>query len=318
MKKTIYLKSTTPAIIEYNQEQILLENSHEYHSLDIEEDIILKYFPLTNSLDSIFVPKLVKLKYDCRPNKDIKITEYDQDCYEIEIVPTKISKLTQLEQKNININSNNYIVKLYSGEPSHITIVGDDCTFCHEINFALSSLQVDSKNGYLLIQATSQDKTYLLILDNNFVIQEEKLFNMLELKDQVLKGYLDLKDMAKHGSIISYDFSTKPYSTKQSAVYINNKPTTTNNTLLIPYAFLEAVKIKNYKLAHHYLSTTLSNKLKNQHLDNFFGDFVEIKQNIYTKTNFPVALIYGNNNDYYAKLFAFEIENNKIKNIIQA
>ncbi len=318
MQKTIYLKSATPALVEYDKQQILLEHPYTYHKLVIDKDIYIKYYPIQTSTHYLSIPKIVKLSCNCLPNKDCIITEFDTDCYEAIIVESKISKLTTLEQKSININSNNYIVKLYSGCPSHITIIGDECTFCHEVDFELSNLCLDSQNGYLIIQATSQDKSYLLILDNSFSVQEEKLFDMLELKDQLLKGYLEQTDMAKHGVIIQYDFATTPYTTNHQTVYVNNQPDLVSSPLLIPYAFLEAVQIKNYKLAHHYLSRELSHKLKNQHLDNFFGEFVEIKQNIYTKTNYPIALTYGKDNYYQTKLFCFKIENNKIKNIIQA
>ena len=318
MSKTIYLKSQQPALIEINNSQYILENSEQYHIVNLQQDTLVKYYPISHNTCATSLPKVIKLTMTRLNNKDLVVTQFSNNVYEVVIKPTLVCHAISNEETQLVINNTEYTIKLYSSYHSHITIVSQTDTFVHEVDFELTNLTAITKNNYIIIQANCKDKVYLLIVDTDYIIQEEKLYNSLELNDMLLKGFLEQEDMAKHGIIVSYNLSTKPYTVTQEVVYINNSPTITKNELLLPYAFLEAVKVKNYKLAKHYLSKQLSNKLSEQHLYSFFGDFVDIRQNIFTNKNYPVALIYGKNNNLHAQLYAFEIQNNKINNIIQA
>ena len=86
----------------------------------------------------------------------------------------------------------------------------------------------------------------------------------------------------------------------------------------IPYAFFEAIQIKNYKLARKYLTPELSNKLSNLHFEKFFGHYYKITQTLSPIFNHEeIALIYKGPPNI-AKIFNIKInKNNKIENIYE-
>jgi len=320
MTKTIYLKSQIPCVIQYLDNETLIGNPEQFATIKLDNTMYIKFYPINEDGKHNYLSQLVTLNPKALPQDNLVITKFDEFCYEASIIPTKVATTPPLQQKqDITVGLEKLSVNLTSSTTSTITISNQEVLFCHYVDFELTNLDVTICNEYIQIQCDYMDKKYLLIVDyQNFAIVHEKVFDMIEFDEQVLKGFLKQEDMAKHGLIVSFDFSTRPVKIETKTVYVMSRPQTTNNPLLIPFAFFEAVQIKNFKLARHYLNSTLSNKLDNNHLQQFFGDFLDIRQNVYNKQDNLISLIYGNNNNYYVKNYKCEMQNNLICNIIQA
>ncbi len=316
MQKTFYIKSFMPALIVYNEQEFLIENIYQFKTIVCDDNALLKVYPISNN-DQICLPYIVKLDPKSH-NQNLLITQYPDNKFECIIKPKCYPTMYQKsETKNQTYNGHSLKCILYSGLPSHIVIFGETKPFVYDTNFFIQNLQTKVLGNYLVLQAECAEQTYVLILDQQLSIVEEKLFDDLQINDLLLKGYLNQRDMAKHGIIAELDFSKNPYAYNTQAVYINNKPNIIKNDMLVPYAFLEALQINNYKLANQYLSQELSTKLKVEHLKSFFGDFVDICQNRYCDNDCQIALIYPVKHGNMAKLFKFDIKNNKINNIFQ-
>ena len=88
--------------------------------------------------------------------------------------------------------------------------------------------------------------------------------------------------------------------------------------ILYKLKWIKAIQIKNYKLARFYLSSTLSKKLTDKHLETFFGSFYQISQSLAKDAENEISLIYSNETCNTAITYELEFDqNNKITNITQ-
>ena len=319
MTKTIYLKSKLPSLIQYDNQEFLLSCPHQFITINLEKTTYVKYYPISNKNFNPDIARVITL--DCKNLKkdNLTVTKFDDSHFEILINPTPIVTKPMIEKKKkITLGLETLTITLNSNNTSTITISNQTVLFVHFVEFELKDLEASIINGYITIQCKNQDKIYLLIVETeNYSIIEEKLFDSIEMDEKMLRGFLKQEDMAKHGLIVSYEF-TKPIKIEKKMVYINNAPDITKNEILIPYAFFEAVKVDNYRLARHYLSKDLAKKLDDEHLKEFFGDFVDIRQNVYNKSDDFVCLVYKNQDEFYVQNYKCLIQNCKIINILQA
>ena len=82
--------------------------------------------------------------------------------------------------------------------------------------------------------------------------------------------------------------------------------------MLIPYAFLEAIKIKNFNLSKSYLSNGFDN-ISKEHFENYFGDIKNVYLDSYNLDSYVIPYVVETNKgfDYYD----FSIDNGKIIDI---
>lgn len=176
--------------------------------------------------------------------------------------------------------------------------------------------EIKSKNygsitGFEFSKSTEK---YLILLNNTKVLFSD-YYNELKTEKNNLKILSNIHDIAKHGRLFTIDTSTQ--TIKEEIVYTQNKPKLVNNIKLIPLAFLQALKVKNFKLMKYYLSENLKEVGTLQNYIDFFQDY---KKSTFTFSNNLVKanLFYQNSkNSFYGKTFIFELSGNKIDKITQ-
>jgi hypothetical protein len=82
----------------------------------------------------------------------------------------------------------------------------------------------------------------------------------------------------------------------------------------VPFAFLEALAVNNYTLARTYLTDELNDSLEDEHLEAYFGDFVEIAPAEYEQNAINKIVVIEENKKRQAKVFEVLLEKNKISN----
>ena len=111
-----------------------------------------------------------------------------------------------------------------------------------------------------------------------------------------------------------YELNKNEFKLKEEyTVFLDKTPCLALDTKIIPWAFAECLNIGDLKLARKYLSEELNIMLDDDHLQNFFGNYEEIKWNRYK--NIPNTLCFIDEK-HQTKTYKFEIDKNKITNII--
>ncbi len=217
----------------------------------------------------------------------------------------------------------------FAGDKHTITYLRNENLF--NIQNSFNSLNLTTQETIKEIKTKTKDNTLMCICktkeDKNFIIglnysnKNYEVFclqnvDILEEESNKITTYTNLKDFAGHGKIVEYNFEEN-FKENITLVYNYDHPFIAKHKEIIPYAFFEALKVKNYKLARTYLTKDLSNKLTDTHFQKFFGDFLEIHQTL-NKNYSPeeISLIYETNNFKFAKIFYLKFDNfNKIENI---
>lgn len=166
---------------------------------------------------------------------------------------------------------------------------------------------------YYALLAKREKQDYLNIF-NNF---GETIFEIWEDEIEITKNQIitlqKLYDIAKHGYVCKYtNKNGKIELAEHYPAYLNKTPCYVKNKKVVGLAFLEALNIKNLKLARHYLSNELNNLLLDEQLEKYFGDYIEFEPNFLNNADNSIIFYYENN---LCKLYKFVIEENKIIDI---
>ena len=134
------------------------------------------------------------------------------------------------------------------------------------------------------------------------------IFDNIEENNNIFTGFSNIYDMAKHGHICEINLQNIKDVKDYYVVKENLKLCSTAE--LIPQAFLEALKVKNFTLAKSYLASPLNNA-SNNHFAAYFGPIQAIYYNCYNNSNPINYTVY--NGEY--KFYNFRIKDNKICDI---
>lgn len=338
MKKFfLHLISSINAIVEINNKYIgIINKNGQPLSIEVVSDnpILLQLKPLQAEQNKKkLLPYFSKISLSglglVASNKLVNITTYKDHHYELFLMPNEVSSYSGIEvlaQKTFSINNSSHTATCFFDGLYQILIENNNLLLTHITNYTLTSCEIEKiKNTKLIIFSadTINGELYLLITryeDNKYKIVKEEIINKLELEEGKITTLKKAKDIAVTAIIKEYKIENDNLTETDSyTVYLKEKAKTTDIPQIIPIAFLQAVKIKNYKLARTYLTEALNEKLADQHLEAYFGEFTEIKPARYEINPInKVALIYNENEKQTAKIFQVELINNKIANIDEA
>lgn len=177
---------------------------------------------------------------------------------------------------------------------------------------SLKSARAEIKKEVLIIEGIVDDSNYyLLILDTKtFEVLHNDISNSIDKTSENIVSYKRLKDISCHAEVCKFEFEKK--SKDIYHVYENNTPKFPLHPLLIPMAFIEAIKIKDDNLAKTFLHKDHINTPIEKFRD-YFGEIKNIYLNRHDikedKINYTLLKKDGYNN------YNFIMEENKIKDI---
>lgn len=305
----IYISSNIYSFIRLDKD-ICFESSlkHDEIKLNCSHDFFLTATPINNN---DFLPTYAKVivsqnKITCE-NKNIVIIKHDLLTYEIIVLFEKMNKNSLFFEKNIEKNIK---LTIFSSE---VVIQKEKEFHKKSINFIFSDFDFIDKANYLYLIFYNNNKVNLLIYDKQSSSFMHHSCNKLVSNSDKLTLITKNLDYIKSYSLLEISLSDniKIYSIAKK--YSTDKISTNEN--IIPFAFIQAIKIKDFSLARKYLSQQFSNSLQDEHLENFFGNFIKP---VVPKVKLPknsLSLIYKKDELLFAKHFTFTFENGKIIDI---
>jgi len=178
-----------------------------------------------------------------------------------------------------------------------------------------------SKNSLFCYGKTFSDTHIVCIIkykDHKYTLTTLEEVNLLEEQKDKIITFKKANDILGHAITKEYSFSPN-LGVETNLVYGENESVSIHKKEIIPYAFFDAVKCKNFDLARTYLTEELGTKLSDKHFEKFFGNFLLTHQSLSQNPD-EIALIYEDNPlQKVAKIFTVsQDENNKISNILQS
>lgn len=208
--------------------------------------------------------------------------------------------------------NDNFFIRLESSEGQYLDL---------DYNAIITQLDHKQNGDTLLLYAKTNNEKYLTALiqyqNKHYKCINIEQIDLLEIDKNKITTYKSLNNTAHHGIIKEYNFDNK-FTLTTSLVSDPDGTTKIQSQDLIPYAFLDAIKAKDFDLARTYLSPTLSQKLSDDHLSTFFDEFDFFMQSLLPNASKnDIALIYPQGNLFVTKIFSFYFQDNQISNIIE-
>ncbi len=303
MKSIIHITSAVPATISVDGfETFNINTSHvKWVDIALEKDFYISFLPHNQN---IFLPITTLNKFSSTPS--VQKIPYFKNHMEIIYNPAQILS-TQTDIILIEKKLGDLYIKLVKNEKTHLCISTPNSELLNCITPNIMSVSSETSGYFILKGITDKNTQYVTIINlstNKIVINDE--FNIIEEDNKVIKLLQFVNDISKHGLV--YVFDKKNMSCDSYSIYKDTNPFVTENKKLIPLAFLQSIKYKDYNLSKYYLKDNL---VSNEHLTSYFGNIKNIFYNTYFKGN---AINYTVESEQF-KSYNFYIDNNKISEI---
>lgn len=325
----IHIKPTFNCLIKLSNLEKVLNKNKTYSFLCKEDVLNVIVYPLYTTSSSLpFSFKFDTSNPICQKNVDV--IKYPNNNYLLTISPFLIgAKTLGIKTKTLTFGLTKHTIYYSLNAPFNVKLESEN-TFCeYSFNEVICNINFVTIASNLLIYAKLENGLGYVFCNINFenntysLVSLEKI-DLLENKNNFIYTYKNLNDISHHGEVCKYSIQNQ-YNKVCYIVYNENSPVIIKHKELIPFAFFEAIKIENFKLARLYLTPELSNKLTNYHFKKFFGKFIKATLPLtHEEYEDEISLIYENKNnddktEKYAKNYKVLInENSKIYNILES
>lgn len=245
-------------------------------------------------------------------NNNVKLIKYSTTKYKIEILKNN-NKFSYKKIKKIN--NNDCIYNFYENGVVEIE-TNEHVKFSNMYNLCITDAEVvNLNNNFVGLKLFENENSTCIILNPEFYEVFRFENSILETTENGFKILKILNDVAQHGIVIEYDISEEINIADEYSVYLKNKPINDFNTAVLPMYFLQCIKAKDYKEAKTCLVEDLKQKVSIKHLENFFGNFIEIDYVDKKENQYECGLLYQEKNNFFVKNYLILIKNDKILNI---
>lgn len=277
-----------------------------------QEEVFLLFYPI-NDDKLISYASVLKIENNTL-NFDKAHLKYNIDNlgnYELIYLPFKLS-LNALKKvyKNIKNDFNLFVVL---ADKNFVCFDDGEEMFFEEFIGELNHYEFLTISNNPSIMLKTDVGQHLFVLN----IQKSKIeifFGQIELKENGIICVTDEKnDFAKHALITEYKFENGELVTiSNELLYARSEPQISTNAKIVPLAFFEAVKIKNFSLAKEYLTQNLARQVSKEILEGYFGELDKIKPyNFQVDKGYYISVISGEK----SKIFRIKIQDAKIDEI---
>lgn len=247
-------------------------------------------------------------------NQNIKIIKIDGNTHIFKICAKNTNNL---QKKCKKITKNGIFFNFYQ---NGVVEIEDENSllFCEKFDVKIFDADVlELKNGCYCLKLYGENGVEKsVIIDNNFVSVLSFDSTVVETTERGFKVLTDLKDIACHGFVETFEIDDSIKKIDEYSVYLKGSPQKNFNENVLPVYFLQCIRANDFLEAKHCLSQELSGKAKNEHLKAYFGNFLDI-----TTFENKIYLVYQSNfmnagsNNYFAKETIFKVANGKIVDI---
>lgn len=300
MEKYIHIKSKTKCIVSLNGTKAYRISKEKPLDLYVNKNCYVSIYPE----HAEFLPYTFSLS-TVRSTDNILRVDFPQHT-ELYFTPT-FTPQNKPETVLIEKKYGTHYVKISTSDYTYLNITSENFTLTRKLA-PFQNCKCDYNENLIILGTLQEGNTYVMIFDisKNKIILENEV-EIVEKEKEIIKFMKNTNNLAGHG--IVYEYDTKSKVIDNYSVYIDNNPHRTNIKEIVPYAFLESIKLKDYNLSRSYLTDTF---VTNEQLSSYFGDFDNIFFDPYS--NEIIYAIVSNGN---TKCFRFELNNDKIKDIEQ-
>lgn len=249
-----------------------------------------------------------------------KAVIYDGDDIEILLTPPIITKRYAprvIAQNTVNKNGE-HVVTIYDDGTIEFLIEGAFGMLNKTLPYNLQDIKLKSSqnqnNGIVLITGKVDTKDYVLValIDTTYKLLYERTADIIEITAEGIKITDIYKDMLEHSIVCTVN----PVCTPQCiSKVVESKWSSLNySNELIPYMFLEALKINAEEECLSYLSEELKSDFEN--VKSYFGQIDEIRPPKYAEYNLNrVSIISTADRINTVKYYDFIMSGSEIMNI---
>lgn len=313
----LHFKSSIPFELKINGESLGLVDNVNRRSIDIVDNssiLYVTYMPVSRECSYVPYTYIIDNSNELRvSNNNVEIIPYDGYHYDIIMSPILIENYNN-EKVTYSNNIDKYGISIVSHSHSSTIVVLLDNKIIHSKNISnITNAYSDIKYNHLVIEGECRDKIYLLVIETKSnTILIDSLVDSIKENDHIMRAFVDTKDTLGHGII--HNINLKNSTIEDSLVYVDNKPKSVKQDSIIPLAFLECIKINNFKIAKTYLCDTMQN-VSDSHFTEYFGKIDSIHYNTHCfKENVENYLIKTAN---IYKSYNFILNQGKIQDIEQ-
>lgn len=329
MQKFLHIKPSFDALVEMENKTFEM-NKNKISTLLFSSDspvAKIKFYPLDNK-NKTSIPFGVVLNFDtcslltsCENHcKVVTLTKYPHDNILLEVEPFLLYDIPFGEhKKEVICGDENCTIFYTRGDSGMVKVESKTDTLQFKFSKGIVTLNARANKEKILIWVENLNKknsiAQISLKNGKFELTRLENVDILEENDKVIKTLRNLHTVFHHGIVGEYGSNLVG---KYKLAKMDDKIFSQIDEKLVPYYFLDAVRVKDFDLAKSFLSPALSNVLDNNHLEKFFGDFKNFGQNLGEKI-FPedIAIFYEENDIQVAKLFHFELKDGKIENIAE-
>ncbi len=323
MESYLHIKTTFNCVVKSNNFEEYLQKNNTHSFLIQSKNVNLFFYPEDSNKYLPFCFHLAE--ENVCGNKNVKVVTMKNNNIYLIVNPTELlTNIFEIKQKQVNFAGTTHMVYYPENSKFNVKILCSNTSIeINEEKTISKALLLTNSNSLLLYAPVENSGKHIVLIveynGKNYIVKKCEEVDLLEKDANFVTTYKKINDLADHAIVNSFEIKNNFFE-HTKIVYNSNHPFITRHKEIIPQAFLEAIKVNNNKLARVYMTNHLSNKLTNNHLKTFFGDFVDIIKPFFPDENKTEYLLtYAKDKDkntFYAKNFIFIFdENNKIANI---
>ena len=262
--KKYELRTEYECLVKHSQGESFLDLNSSL-IFDAPEKIVV--YPLNQS-KSCF-PFTISLE-DNNKNRFYKTFSYDDTCY-IYISNFPFVKNQIIEE----ITVNNKTFRIFLSENS-VCFESTCSRKTLDLNSSFDSYLIQTEKHFILLHLIGKLEEMWIYNTKNNQISHLYGKKIEKIEQQILVSK-EINDIANHELFETYQLSDEDCTKKHCKIkYFDTYPQKITNDLIVPLAFLEAVKIEDFDLAKEYLSETIKEETSVQHFKKYFGRILSI------------------------------------------
>lgn len=277
-----------------------------------EEEVFLLFYPIKDvkliSYATLLKNENNKLNFD-KSHLDYSVDNLGN--YELNFLPFKLFEISLKKiYKNVQNGLNLFVVV---ADKNFVCFDDGEEVFFETFSGELKNhdFLTVSLNPSVMLKTDAGQQLFVFNVQKAKI---DKFFGDIEIKENDIICVIDEKnDFAKHATKKEYKFENGEFViVANELLYARSEPQKTIKPKIIPMAFFEAVKEKNFALAKEYLSPNLQSRVSNEILEEYFGEFDKIKPyNFQIDKGYFVSVVNGEK----SKIFRIRIQDAKIDEI---
>lgn len=265
----INIYSNNEFLIEYENQSHILDDSNHIIVTDCTNEVTFKAYPIDQSMLSIPFAFSLKIKNNTASCLSQNVKVYNlKNRADVFLSPFLIASTNCIYSQSHTIKNVKYLVTAYEDRIKISSSKGE-----YTFNISLSQAQSESVSNYIYI-LTKLDKKTLVCFDTTLNTFKSITADQIDLKESEIVARQNIDDMAHHTKVLTLK---NDLSISKTENYVDSHLSKMcKRDELIPYNFFEAIKFGDKNEALSLVSENMKEALKNQDIEQFFGEFEKI------------------------------------------